>query len=192
VESLGWTERWATAFIHVVGGSHERASLQSSGRLAVGLARLSGALDAEVEAIGYGAVLHDVGKMGVPEAILPTPGPLSDDEWVERHRHPVGGATIVEPLRLGRLVAPIVRAHHERWDRRGPPTTCAGRRSRSVRGSWPSSRASTRRAGGREAPVPDDWRLLGPGRLADPGAAEGLDDRGAATVSALRSYVPEP
>jgi cyclic di-GMP phosphodiesterase len=93
---------------------------------AVALARLSGAPDEEIEAIGYGAALHDVGKIGVPEAILRKPGPLTETEWVEMRRHPITGATIVAPLRLGRLVAPIVRAHHERWDGAGYPDGLRG------------------------------------------------------------------
>jgi putative two-component system response regulator len=74
-----------------------------------------------VEAIGYGAVLHDIGKIGVAEKILLKAGPLSEEEWVEMRRHPVIGATIIEPLQVGRLAAPIVRHHHERWDGKGYP-----------------------------------------------------------------------
>jgi cyclic di-GMP phosphodiesterase len=94
--------------------------------LALGLARLCGAPEADIEAVGYGAVLHDVGKIGVPEVILRKPGRLDDAEWAEMRRHPVVGATIVAPLRLGRFVAPIVRAHHERWDGRGYPDGLRG------------------------------------------------------------------
>lgn len=94
--------------------------------LAVGLARLAG-LDAEaVEAIGYGAALHDIGKIGVAEAILRKPGRLTDAEWVEIRRHPDIGARIVGPLRLGSVVGPIVRAHHERWDGQGYPDRLRG------------------------------------------------------------------
>ncbi len=89
--------------------------------LAVGLARSVGLDAGTVEAIGYGAALHDVGKIGVEEAVLRKPGPLSDPEWAEMRRHPEIGARIVAPLRLGGLVGPIVRAHHERWDGAGYP-----------------------------------------------------------------------
>jgi putative two-component system response regulator len=94
--------------------------------LATGLARLAGLDAAAIEAIGYGAALHDVGKIGVSEALLRKPGPLSAVEWDEMRRHPLIGATIVEPLRLGRLVAPIVRGHHERWDGTGYPDGLRG------------------------------------------------------------------
>ncbi len=91
------------------------------GAQAMTLARLAG-LDAEsVEAIGYGAALHDIGKIGVRETILRTSAALSESEWAEIRRHPEIGARIVEPLRLGSIVAPIVRGHHERWDGRGYP-----------------------------------------------------------------------
>lgn len=90
------------------------------------LARRTG-IDGELlEAVGYGAVLHDVGKIGVSEAIISKRGPLDEAELHEMRRHPVVGAGIVQPLRLGRLVAPIVRAHHERWDGSGYPDGLRG------------------------------------------------------------------
>lgn len=94
--------------------------------LAVGLARLGG-LDAEtVEAIGYGAALHDIGKIATSETILLKPGRLTEAEWVEIRRHPEIGARIVAPLRLGSVVGPIIRAHHERWDGQGYPDRLRG------------------------------------------------------------------
>lgn len=94
--------------------------------LALGLARLAGLDEDAAESIGYGAVLHDIGKIGVPEQLLQKPGALTDAEWLEMRRHPLVGARIVEPLRLGRLVAPIVRGHHERWDGSGYPDGVRG------------------------------------------------------------------
>ena len=94
--------------------------------LALGMARLIGLDDDSAEIVGYGAALHDVGKIGIPEAILRKPGPLDEDEWVEMRRHSAIGASIVAPLRLGRVVAPIVRAHHERWDGAGYPDGLRG------------------------------------------------------------------
>lgn len=95
-------------------------------RLAVGLARSVG-LDAEaIEAVGYGAALHDIGKIGISEAILRKPGPLTDLEWSAMRGHPATGARIVAPLRLGAFVGPIVRAHHERWDGAGYPDGLRG------------------------------------------------------------------
>jgi putative two-component system response regulator len=89
--------------------------------MAMELARAAGASLEDVEAIGYGAALHDVGKIGIPEGILHKPAALTEAEWAQMRRHPVIGAAIIEPLRFGRIVAPIVRGHHERWDGDGYP-----------------------------------------------------------------------
>jgi putative two-component system response regulator len=93
---------------------------------AVRLARIAGLDAVEVEAIGYGAVLHDVGKIGIREDVLLKPGALTDEERTEMQRHPLIGAEILQPLRIGRLVSPIVRAHHERWDGAGYPDGLSG------------------------------------------------------------------
>ena len=94
--------------------------------LAMALGRFAGLGPDLLEAVGYGAVLHDIGKIGVPEHVLLKPGPLDEDDWAHMRRHPGIGAVIVEPLQLGRLVAPIVRAHHERWDGSGYPDRLRG------------------------------------------------------------------
>ncbi|MFQ5658231.1 MAG: HD-GYP domain-containing protein [Candidatus Methylomirabilales bacterium] len=65
--------------------------------------------------------LHDLGKITVPEAILLKPGPLTPDEWEIMRQHPVVGERICQPLRSMRLVLPIIRHHHERWDGSGYP-----------------------------------------------------------------------
>jgi putative two-component system response regulator len=94
--------------------------------LALGLGRSASLGPDDLEAVGYGAVLHDIGKIGVPEHVLLKPGPLDEDDWAHMRRHPGIGAVIVEPLQLGRLVAPIVRGHHERWDGGGYPDGLRG------------------------------------------------------------------
>ena len=90
------------------------------------LARLAGLGSEDVEAVGYGAVLHDVGKIGIAEAVLMKPGRLTDEERIEMQRHPIIGAEILRPLRLGQIVVPIVRGHHERWDGNGYPDGLRG------------------------------------------------------------------
>ncbi|MEX2548868.1 MAG: HD-GYP domain-containing protein [Nitriliruptoraceae bacterium] len=71
--------------------------------------------------IGYGFLLHDIGKVGIPEAILNKPGPLTEEEWVLMRTHPLLGVNLVKPLRfLGDAVG-IIREHHERWDGKGYP-----------------------------------------------------------------------
>jgi putative two-component system response regulator len=75
----------------------------------------------ELEAVAYGALLHDVGKIGVPEHLLRKEGPLSDDEWGLMRRHPEIGERICQPLRASRAFAPIIRHHHERFNGTGYP-----------------------------------------------------------------------
>jgi putative two-component system response regulator len=94
--------------------------------LAISLAGAAGLSEEAVEAVGYGAVLHDVGKIGIAEGVLMKPGELTDAERTEMQRHPVIGAEILRPLRLGGLIGPIVRGHHEWWDGNGYPDQLRG------------------------------------------------------------------
>jgi putative two-component system response regulator len=94
--------------------------------LALSLASAAGLSEEAIEAIGYGAVLHDVGKIGIAEAVLKKPGELTDAERLEMQRHPVIGAEILSSLRLGGLIGPIVRGHHEWWDGNGYPDHLSG------------------------------------------------------------------
>jgi putative two-component system response regulator len=80
----------------------------------------------ELEAVAYGALLHDVGKIGVPEHLLRKEGPLSDDEWLLMRRHPEIGERICEPLKSSRGFAPIIRHHHERFNGEGYPDRLRG------------------------------------------------------------------
>jgi putative two-component system response regulator len=82
----------------------------------------------ELEPIAYGALLHDVGKIGVPEAILTKPAALDADEWELMRQHPEIGARICAPLAGSAAFAPIVRHHHERWDGTGYPDGLRGER----------------------------------------------------------------
>ncbi len=75
----------------------------------------------ELEAVAYGALLHDVGKIGVPEHLLRKEGPLSADEWTLMRRHPEIGEKICRPLQASRAFAPIIRHHHEFFDGSGYP-----------------------------------------------------------------------
>jgi putative nucleotidyltransferase with HDIG domain len=67
------------------------------------------------------AILHDIGKLAVPDAILSKPGPLTPDEWVEMRRHPDVGYHLVRDVPFLAHAAEIVRAHHERFDGTGYP-----------------------------------------------------------------------
>jgi diguanylate cyclase (GGDEF)-like protein len=94
--------------------------------LATGVARRLELGEREVELIRDGAMLHDVGKVAIPNEILYKPGPLDPAEWAVMREHPVIGERII--LRTPELVAiaPIVRHEHERWDGRGYPDGLAG------------------------------------------------------------------
>ena len=80
----------------------------------------------EVRAVRYGGILHDIGKIGVSEAILHKPGPLTPDEMAQMQLHPEIGAGIVSQMRFARDVAPIIRWHHEYWDGSGYPNGLCG------------------------------------------------------------------
>jgi putative two-component system response regulator len=77
-------------------------------------------------ALRYGALLHDVGKVGVDEMIIRKGGPLTPAEYRVMQQHAIIGERIVQPLRLAAAVGPIVRHHHERWDGRGYPDGLVG------------------------------------------------------------------
>ena len=94
--------------------------------LAARLAKQAGVEGAELDAIAYGALLHDVGKIGVPEAILAKAGPLDEDEWALMRRHPEIGERICAPLAAFAVFGPIIRHHHERWDGAGYPDGLRG------------------------------------------------------------------
>ncbi len=89
-------------------------------------ARELGYSEEEIEAIRWGALLHDIGKIGVPDAILRKPGPLNDEERAVIERHPEIGAEIVAPVKRLVHVAPIIRAHQEHWDGNGYPDGLRG------------------------------------------------------------------
>ena len=80
----------------------------------------------ELMALRRGGVLHDIGKLGIPESILMKPAALTAEEWVVMRQHTVIGANLVEGLKSMRLTAPIVRHHHERWDGSGYPDGLVG------------------------------------------------------------------
>jgi PAS domain S-box-containing protein/putative nucleotidyltransferase with HDIG domain len=89
--------------------------------LAEGIARELGCTEREMEDIRWGARLHDIGKIGVPDAVLGKPAPLSEQEWIAMRQHPVLGAEILNPVERMRGVAKLVRHHQEKWDGTGYP-----------------------------------------------------------------------
>ncbi len=82
--------------------------------------------DDQITALRRAGVVHDVGKVAVPEAILLKPGPLTPEEWQVMKQHPIVGERICQPLKSFRLVLPIIRHHHEKGDGTGYPDGLKG------------------------------------------------------------------
>ncbi len=80
----------------------------------------------EMEALHAAALLHDIGKLAIPEHIISKPGRLTPEEFEKMKIHPIVGAEILERVRFPYPVVPIVRAHHEKWDGSGYPNGLRG------------------------------------------------------------------
>jgi putative nucleotidyltransferase with HDIG domain len=94
--------------------------------LTLRLARAMGLRDAELVQLRRGALLHDIGKLGIPDAILHKSGELSAEEWVIMLRHPQLGRDILAPIPYLRTAVDIPYCHHEKWDGSGYPQGLAG------------------------------------------------------------------
>jgi putative nucleotidyltransferase with HDIG domain len=103
------------------GGHTERVS-----EVAVALAARLGYSGLDLDAIEVGALLHDIGKIGIPERILHKPGPLDEDEWKVMKEHPTISEHILSGIELSPLVLQIARSSHERIDGRGYPDGLSG------------------------------------------------------------------
>ena len=99
-------------------------------RLIAGMAELVGRCmgqsEADLRLLRYAAILHDIGKSGVPGSVLRSPAPLTDEESALIADHTVNGASIVARIQYLSPVAPIIRAAHERWDGAGYPDRLRG------------------------------------------------------------------
>lgn len=94
--------------------------------LAAAVAEALGCTREETETILWGAALHDIGKISIPDAILHKTGPLTEEEWTLIRRHPAIGSEIVAPLRRLNKVLPMIRYHQEHWDGTGYPEGLRG------------------------------------------------------------------
>lgn len=103
-------------------GDHSHAVVE----LSLAVATRLGITGDDLDAIEQVALLHDLGKVGIPDAILRKPGPLTDDEWAVMRTHPGLGADIVARLDTLAHLRPAIRAEHERWDGAGYPDGLAG------------------------------------------------------------------
>jgi diguanylate cyclase (GGDEF)-like protein/putative nucleotidyltransferase with HDIG domain len=93
---------------------------------AAGLASALGMPDNEIQGVKTAALLHDIGKLAVPEHILSKPGPLTQEEFQKIRIHPQVGAEIISGVPFPYPVAPLILSHHERWDGKGYPTGLKG------------------------------------------------------------------
>jgi putative two-component system response regulator len=80
----------------------------------------------ELRHVIFGAMLHDIGKIGIPDSILTKAAPLTPAEWQQMRRHPLIGERICKPLAASARFGPIIRHHHERWDGKGYPDGLRG------------------------------------------------------------------
>ena len=90
------------------------------------IARAHGVPEDRLRDIEHGVLLHDIGKIGIPDAILLKPGPLTAAEWAIMRRHPEIGRQVIEKVPFLRGAVPIVYHHHERWDGTGYPLGLCG------------------------------------------------------------------
>jgi diguanylate cyclase (GGDEF)-like protein/putative nucleotidyltransferase with HDIG domain len=90
------------------------------------MAERAGLGPADVQGVKTAALLHDIGKLAVPEHILSKPGPLTQEEFQKVRIHPQVGAEIIAAVPFPYPVAPVILSHHERWDGRGYPQGLAG------------------------------------------------------------------
>lgn len=95
-------------------------------RYAVATAERLGMVNGELEAVRTGALLHDIGKLGVPDYVLLKPGRLTEEEYAKIKKHPEIGASILDPVQFPWPVVPVVKHHHEKWDGTGYPDGLAG------------------------------------------------------------------
>jgi len=93
---------------------------------AAGLAKALGMPDGEIQGVKTAALLHDIGKLAVPEHILSKPGPLTQEEFQKIRIHPQVGAEIISAVPFPYPVAPLILSHHERWDGKGYPQGLKG------------------------------------------------------------------
>ncbi|HUZ82479.1 MAG TPA: diguanylate cyclase [Gaiellaceae bacterium] len=95
-------------------------------QLALAVGRELDLSQAELELLGHAALFHDIGKLGIPDAILLKPAALTDDEWVVMASHAEEGASIINRLGFLSDAVPAIRHHHERFDGAGYPAGLAG------------------------------------------------------------------
>ncbi|WP_338081433.1 HD-GYP domain-containing protein [Allomeiothermus silvanus] len=106
---------------------HTRLHSERVAAISKDLAKAAGLDESDQRKIEYGARIHDIGKVSIPDSILLKPGRLTEEEFNQIKLHPTDGIKLLQPAqRYMRDVLPIIRHHHERWDGRGYPDGLAG------------------------------------------------------------------
>ncbi|MCK9275454.1 MAG: response regulator [Syntrophales bacterium] len=119
---------FALANVVEVKDQYTERHLKSMARFAEQLAGLAGLSVMDQRMVRYGGILHDIGKVGISDSILCKQGMLTMEEYEIIKMHTILGEQIVEPMRFGSYVAPMVRGHHERWDGTGYPDGLSGQK----------------------------------------------------------------
>ncbi len=102
------------------------AHAQRVAQMAMQLARRLGMEGTRLEHMYYGALLHDIGKLCIPDSVLLKPGPLTEHEWEIMRQHPVYAVRLLEPIAALRPAIHIPYCHHEKWDGSGYPRGLKG------------------------------------------------------------------
>jgi len=105
---------------------YTRGHSQRVGDIAVEIGREMGLIGRQLKHLQYGGILHDIGKIGIPEAILCKQSRLNEEEMLVMRQHPSIGDNIVRPISFLATVRAAVRNHHERWDGTGYPDALRG------------------------------------------------------------------
>jgi diguanylate cyclase (GGDEF)-like protein/putative nucleotidyltransferase with HDIG domain len=105
---------------------HTQSHIRRVQLYAIGLAEAAGLSPNDIQGVKTAALLHDIGKLAVPEHILSKPGPLTQEEFQKIRVHPQVGAEIIAAVPFPYPVAPLILSHHERWDGKGYPQGLAG------------------------------------------------------------------
>lgn len=116
----GWLAR-----LRAAGHEAEEHALDVT-RLAILIGSTLGLERARLRSLALGALLHDVGKLTLPQPLLAKVGPLDADEWILMRSHPAAGEQLVARDVSERVVLDVVRSHHERWDGGGYPDGLRG------------------------------------------------------------------
>jgi ribonuclease P protein subunit RPR2 len=109
------------AFVVEARDADTRSHLSRAHDYAVALAQRVQPELADDRVFRYGFLLHDIGKVGIPDHILRKPSPLTREEWEVMQTHPILGGQMLAPIRFLQRAIPIVECHHERWDGKGYP-----------------------------------------------------------------------